>query len=130
MKTNKLTKIKLLVFSGILLMASFFYVYHILPYKAIWLWFPILVFVDYWLNWYAKKRGMILSDELTQQIIGKSAWATFQLTIAVIFVTIVYYDMHRTHIDPRYILAYLAGFMGITFLAVNTYYNIKQGLWD
>lgn len=127
---NKLIKIKLLVFLGMLLLASFFYIFHILPYKAVWLWFPILVFVDYWLDWYAKRKGMILSDEMTKQTTGKSAWATFQATIVLIFLTIVYYDFNRTMIDPRYTLAYLAGFMGIVFLAVNTYYNIKQGAWD
>jgi uncharacterized membrane protein len=125
---NKLTKIKLVTFLAILLLASFSYVYHLLPYKAIWLWFPILVFVDYWLNAYARKRGMILSDEMTKQTIGKSAWTTFQATIAVIFLTIVYYaSFNRIHTDPRYTLAYLAGFMGIFFLLVNAYYNVRQG---
>ena len=127
---NKLTKIKLIAFLGILLIASISYVFHLLPYKAIWLWFPILVFVEYWLNWYAKRRGMILSDEMTKQTIGKSAWMTFQATIAIIFLTIVYYDFNLVQTDPRYTLAYLAGFMGIVFLLVNAYYNKKQGAWD
>lgn len=124
---NKLTKIKLLIFSGILFIASVSYIFHLLPYKAIWLWAPILVFVDYWLDEYAKKRGMILSDEMTDQTTSKSAWLTFQVTIVLMFLAIVYYDINRTSIDPRYILAYFAGFMGITFLAFNTYYNIKHG---
>jgi hypothetical protein len=127
---NKLTKIKLIAFLGILLIASISYVFHLLPYKAIWLWFPILVFVEYWLNWYAKRRGMILSDEMTKQTIGKSAWMTFQATIAIIFLTIVYYDFNLVQTDPRYTLAYLAGFMGIVFLLVNAYHNKKQGAWD
>lgn len=127
---NKLTKIKLAAFLGILLVASFSYITHALPYKAVWLWFPILVFVNYWLNWYAMKRGMILSDEMIEQTTGKSAWATFQATIVLLFLAIVYYDLNRTQIDARYILAYLAGFMGIVFLLVNAYYNIKQGAWE
>jgi len=124
---KKLTKIKLLIFSGLLLIASISYIFHLLPYKAIWLWAPILVFVDYWLDEYAKKRGMILSDEMTDQTTSKSAWLTFQTTIVLMFLAIVYYDINRTSIDPRYILAYFAGFMGLTFLAFNTYYNIKHG---
>ncbi|RMF90815.1 MAG: hypothetical protein D6733_02835 [Methanobacteriota archaeon] len=127
---NKLTKAKLLAFTGIIIAAAVAYIYHLLPYKAIWLWAPVLVFVDYWLDWYARKRGMILSDEMTVQTTGKSAWATFQATIALLFLAIVYYDMHRASVDPRYILAYIAGFMGIVFFAVNTYYNIRQGAWD
>ncbi|MFQ5888065.1 MAG: hypothetical protein ACE5HY_05160 [Candidatus Hydrothermarchaeales archaeon] len=127
---NKLTKVKLFVFLGIILIASFSYIFHILPYTAIWLWFPILVFVNHWLDWYAERRGMILSDEMTRQRTGVSSWWTFQATIALIFLSIVYYDSHRTSIDPRFILAYLAGFMGIIFLAVYAYYNFKQGVWE
>lgn len=127
---NKLTKAKLVVFSVIVVIASTSYIFHLLPYRAVWLWFPIVVFVDYWLDWYAKRRGMILSDEMTRQTTGKSAWATFQATIILIFITIVYYDFTRTNIDPRFILAYIAGFMGIIFLIVNTYYNLKQGAWE
>ncbi|MFQ5975185.1 MAG: hypothetical protein ACE5J5_02560 [Candidatus Hydrothermarchaeales archaeon] len=127
---NKLTKIKLLVFSGILLIAGVSYIFHLLPYKAIWLWPPIFVFVDYWMDSYAKKKGMILSDEMTELTTGKSAWLTFQATIAIIFLTIVYYDSRRTGIDPRYLLAYVAGFMGITFFVVNIYYNIQHGRWE
>ncbi|MFQ5816294.1 MAG: hypothetical protein ACE5G7_07350 [Candidatus Hydrothermarchaeaceae archaeon] len=130
MKMDKLAKVKLVVFSGILTIASISYIFHLLPYKAIWLWFPILVFVDYWLDWYAMRKGMILSDEMTKLTIGKSAWATFQATIVLIFLTIVYYDFNRTQIDPRYMLAYIAGFMGITFLIVNTFYKLKQGAWE
>jgi hypothetical protein len=129
---NKLTKIRFLAFFGIATFAVISYYTHFLPYKAVWLWFPILVFVDYWLNTYAKKRGMVLSDEMTKQTVGKSAWVTFQATIAVIFIAIVYYDSNR-HLciaDPRYILAYIAGFMGIAFLLANAYYNKKQGAWD
>ncbi len=127
---NKLTKIKLVTFLGILIIASISYVYHILPYKAIWLWFPVLVFVDYWLNWYAKKRGMILSDEMTMHTAGKSAWVTFWATLTLILLTIVYYDFNRIYVDARYLLAYIAGFMGIVFLIVNAYYNLKYGAWD
>ena len=127
---NKLTKIRIIAFSGIIIIAAISYAYHILPYKAVWLWFPIFVFVDYWLNAYAKKRGMVLSDEMTEQTIGKAAWETFLATIAFIFLTIVYYDYNRVTMDPRYILAYLAGFMGISFLMVTLYYNIKSGAWD
>ncbi len=130
MKTNKLTRIKLAAFLGILLVASFSYITHALPYRAVWLWFPIIVFVNYWLNWYAMKRGMILSDEMIEQTTGKSAWATFQITIVFLFLAIVYYDLNRTQIDVRYILAYIGGFMGITFLVVNAYYNIKHGAWE
>lgn len=129
---NKLTKAKLIIFSGILLLASISYAFHILPYKAVWLWFPVLVFVNHWLNWYAKRRGMILSDEMTKQTTGKAAWIAFQATITALFLAIVYYDfnLHLCSGDPRYILAYIAGFMGIVFLAVNAYYNIKQGAWE
>ncbi|MEE8167316.1 MAG: hypothetical protein V3T58_00385 [Candidatus Hydrothermarchaeales archaeon] len=127
---NKLMKIKFVVFSGILIIAAISYIFHLLPYKAIWLWFPILVFVDYWMDWYAKRKGMILSDEMTRLTTGKSAWATFQVTIALILLTIVYYDSNRMYIDPRFILAYIAGFMGIIFLIANTYYKFKQGAWE
>lgn len=126
---NKLTKVKLIVFLSILTVASISYIFHLLPYRAIWLWFPIIVFVDYWLDWYAQKRGMILSDEMTRLTVGKSAWVTFQVTIALIFLSIVFYDIHRTRIDPRITLAYVAGFMGITFIIVQTYYNLKHGSW-
>ncbi len=127
---NKLTKVKLVVFSGVLIVASISYIFHLLPYKAIWLWFPVLVFVDYWLNWYAQKKGMILSDEMTRLTTGKSAWATFQATMVFIFLAIVYYDYINTWVDPRYILAYVAGFMGIVFLVVNIYYNFREGAWE
>ena len=127
---NKLTKIRFLAVFGIAAFAALSYYTHFLPYTAVWLWFPIIVFVDYWLNWYTKRRGMILSDEMTKQTIGKSAWMTFQATIALIFLTIVYYDFNLVQTDPRYTLAYLAGFMGIVFLLVNAYHNIKQGAWD
>ena len=127
---NKLTKIKLIAFTGIIIIAAISYAFHILPYKAVWLWFPIFVFVDYWMNWYAKRRGMILSDELTKQTIGRAAWETFQATIAFIFLAIVYYDYTRVSMDPRFILAYVAGFMGISFLLVTVYHNIKSGAWD
>ncbi len=127
---NKLTKIKLVTFLGILIIASISYVYHILPYKAIWLWFPLLVFVGYWMDRYAKKRGMILSDEMTMHTAGKSAWVTFWATLIFILLTIVYYDFNRTYMDVRHPLAYIAGFMGIVFLVVNAYYNIKYGAWD
>ncbi len=124
---NKLTKVKIVTFSGIVIIASVSYILHLLPYKAIWLWFPVIVFIDYWLDWYARNRGMVLSDEMTRLTTGKSAWATFQATIALIFITIVYYDIHRIQLDPRFILAYIAGFMGIFFLVMNTYYTFKQG---
>ncbi len=127
---NKIMKIKLLVFSGILLVASICYVLHWLPYTAIWLWAPILVFVDYYLDGYAKRSGMVLYDEMAEQTTEKSAWVTFQATIVVAFLMIVYYDLRRTQIDPRYTLAYLVGFMGIVFLVVSTYYNIKQGVYE
>lgn len=130
MKMNKLMKVRLFVFLGIVLLASISYIFHLLPYKAIWLWFPILAGMDYWLNWYAERRGMILSDEMTKQTAGKSALVTFQATIALVFLTIVYYDFYQTPVDPRYLLAYLAGFMGIVFLTVNMYYKIKQGAWE
>jgi uncharacterized membrane protein HdeD (DUF308 family) len=130
MKMNKLTRAKLTVFFGILLMASISYAFHLLPYRAVWLWFPILVFVNRWLDWYAMKKGMVLSDEMTMQRTWVSAWKTFQGTIAVIFLTIVYYDTYRTSMDPRFILAYLAGFMGIAYIAVFVYYSIKQGMWE
>jgi|GEM_PF-6357810 len=127
---NKLMKARLFVFSSIILAALFSYALHILPYSAVWLWFPILVLVNHWLDWYAEKRGMILSDEMTRQRAGIAAWWTFQTTIILIFMAVVYYDLNRTSVDPRYILAYLAGFMGIAYLAVYVYYNIKQGVWD
>jgi uncharacterized membrane protein len=129
-KMNKLMKVKLFLFSGIFLIATFSYILHLLPYRAILLWFPIIVIVNYWLDWYAESRGMILSDEMTRQRASVSAWWTFQTTIAFIFLSIVYYDLNRTQIDPRYILAYLAGYMGIVYLAVYVYYNIKQGVWE
>jgi len=127
---DKLMKAKLAVFSALILAAVFSYAFHILPYNAVWLWFPILVLVNHWLDWYAIRRGMILSDEMTRQRAGVAAWWTFQGTILLIFVSIVFYDTSRTFIDPRYLLAYLAGFMGIAYLAVYIYYNIKQGVWD
>ena len=127
---DKLTKIKLFVFISIILIAAFSYAFHTLPYNAIWLWFPILVLVNHWLDWYAKKRGMVLSDEMTLQRTRVSAWWTFQATIAIIFISIAYYDLNRTSMDPRYILAYLAGYMGIVYLVVYIYYNIKQGVWE
>ncbi|NOZ76112.1 MAG: hypothetical protein GXO65_05615, partial [Euryarchaeota archaeon] len=43
---------------------------------------------------------------------------------------IVYYDNNRTLMDPRYLLAYLAGFMGIVYIIVYAYYNIRQGVWE
>ncbi len=127
---NKLTKIKTLAFSGIIVVGTVSYVYHLLPYRAVWLWFPILVFVDYWLSWYARRRGMILSDELTEQATERSAWATFQATIAFIFLAIVYYDINRTLVDSRIIFAYVAGFMGVAFIVFKIYYNFEQGIWD
>jgi uncharacterized membrane protein len=130
MKINKLTRAKLMVFIGVILTASISYVYHLLPYRAIWLWFPILVFVNRWLDWYAIKKGKILSDEMTMQRTWVSAWKTFQATIAILFLAIVYYDTYRTSMDPRFILAYLAGFMGITYIVVYIYYSIKQGMWE
>jgi hypothetical protein len=91
---------------------------------------PILVLVNYWLDWYAQRRGLILSDEMTRQRSWVSAWWTFQATIMLIFILIVYYDLNRTSIDPRFVLAPLAGYMGIAFIGVYIYYNIKQGIWD
>ncbi len=129
-KVDKLAKLKLVVFSGILLIASISYIFHLLPYKAIWLWFPILAFVDYWIDQYAQREGMILEDELTKLTTEKAAWATFQLTIFLIFITIVYYDFNRAQIDPRYVLVQIAGAMGIIFLIADTYYNIKLGAWE
>lgn len=127
---NKLTKAKLAVIVGMALTAAISYLYHLLPYNAIWLWFPIAVFINRWLDMYAEKRGMILSDEMTMQRTWISAWKTFQWTIAVIFLAIVYFDVYRTIVDPRYVLAYLAGFMGIAYIIVYIYYSIKQGMWE
>jgi len=127
---DKFSKIKLVVFSGILLIASISYVFHLLPYKAIWLWFPILAFVDYWIDKYEEKQGLILEDELTKLTTEKAAWVTFQMTIFLVFIAIFYYDINRTQIDPRYTLAHIAGFMGIFFLIVNAYYNYKLGAWE
>ena len=129
-RMNKLTKAKLAVILGIILIAAISYLYHLLPYNAIWLWFPIAVFVNRWLDMYAEKRGMILSDEMTMQRTWVSAWKTFQWTIVGVFLAIVYYDAYRTIVDPRYILAYLAGFMGIAYIVVYIYYSIKQGMWE
>lgn len=127
---NKLMKAKLAVIFGITLTASISYIYHLLPYSAIWLWFPIAVFVNRWLDMYAEKRGMILSDEMTMQRTWVAAWKTFQTTVVVLFLAIVYYDSYRAVTDPRYILAYLAGFMGIVYIVVYIYYSIKQGMWE
>jgi uncharacterized membrane protein len=127
---NKLTKAKLTVLIGIVLTAAISYLYHLLPYNAIWLWFPIAVFVNHWLDIYAEKRGMVLSDEMTLQRTRVAAWKTFQGTIIVVFLAIVYYDAYRTIVDPRYILAWLAGFMGIVYITVYIYYSIKQGMWE
>jgi hypothetical protein len=127
---DKLSKVRLLVFVVIILVGSISYIFHLLPYNAVWLWFPILVFVNHWLNWYARKKGLILSDEMTRQRGGIAAWWTFQGTIVILFLLIVYYDLYRALVDPRYILAYLAGFMGIAYLFVYIYFNIKQGIWE
>ncbi len=127
---NKLDKAKILVFISIVLAAALSYLFHLLPYRAAWLWFPILVIVNHWLEWYAKKRGLILEDEMTRQRAGTASWMTFQATIALMFVSIVYYDMNRTAMDPRFVLAYLAGYMGIVYILVYAYYNIKQGIWE
>ena len=126
-KTDKITKIKLLVFSSITVIAVASYIFRILPRIAIWLWPPVLALVDYYIDWYAQRRGIILYDEMVERTTEKSAWITFQVTILLMFLIIVQFDIYRTQIDPRYIVAYLAGFMGILFLAINTYYNIKQG---
>ncbi|NOZ77460.1 MAG: hypothetical protein GXO65_07390, partial [Euryarchaeota archaeon] len=80
---NKLTKAKLGVFVGIILTASVSYVYHLLPYKAIWLWPLIIVFANRWLDWYAEKRGVILSDEMTMERTWVAAWKTFQATVVL-----------------------------------------------
>jgi hypothetical protein len=127
---DKLYKVRLFVFSNIILIGLISYIFHLLPYSAVWLWFPIIVFLNHWLNWYAKKRGLILSDEMTKQRGVIASWWTFQSTIVIIFLLIVYYDLYRTLVDPRYILAYLAGFMGIVYLFVYIYFNIKQGIWE
>jgi uncharacterized membrane protein len=129
-RMDKLSKAKLLVFSAIVLVATYSYATHTLPYRAVWLWFPIFVIVNHWLDWYAKNRGLILSDEMTRQRTWVASWWTFQATIALIFLSIVYYDIYKTSIDPRFVLAYLSGYMGIVFLAVYIYYNFKQGIWD
>ncbi len=127
---NKLSKIKLTVFIGILTIAAVSYKLHLLPYKAVWLWAPVIAFAGYGIDEYAKKRGMILSDEMTESIIGKTAWMTFQGTILFLFLAIIYYDTNRIQVDPRYILAYTAGFMGITFVIFNTYFNFQQGVYE
>ena len=127
---DKLTKVKLSVFGTIVLVAVVSFAFHLLPYRGGLLWFPILVIVNSWIDFYAKKKGMILTDEMTRQRTGTAAWWTFQLTIATIFLNIVYYEFNRTLIDARFALAYIAGYMGIVFLVVYVYYNYKQGVWD
>lgn len=126
---NKLDKAKIFVFTTVIIIAALSYIFHALPYRAAWLWFPILVLVNQWMDSYAKKRGLILEDEMTRQRTGTASWMTFQATIALLFISIVYYDINRTVMDPRLVFAYLAGYMGIVYILVYVYYNIKQGIW-
>ncbi|GBE18245.1 hypothetical protein BMS3Abin16_00837 [archaeon BMS3Abin16] len=130
-KKVKINTVRFIAFGGILLPLYFLIALEKASTSLIFLVFPLLAIVDSVMITYAKKRGMIIVDERLEEVNRRASRWTLQITIIAIFLLIFLFEYYSFEIKITTLLMYLAGFIGLVYLAFwLNYERIHGALWS